>query len=88
MKIFISIEGAETEKEIIVQVKCIFNQEENLLLVISASSYFAIDPMDCEKMYDKEKRMVTLPLSPALNLTSLEVSTLRGILHAKTKVFR
>ncbi|MBN9383475.1 MAG: hypothetical protein J0H74_22145 [Chitinophagaceae bacterium] len=73
------------EHVLAIQTKCTFNQQGKPRLVIAVSGYFDIDPVDWQTMYDKEKKTLYLALQPARALASLTLSTLRGVLHAKTE---
>jgi len=77
--------AALPDQVLAIQAKCTFNQQGKPRLVIAVSGYFDIDPGDWKAMYDKRKKTLHLSLQPARALASLMLSTLRGVLHAKTE---
>ncbi|HEX9513948.1 MAG TPA: hypothetical protein VF939_25830 [Puia sp.] len=85
MKINLGFNFIEDKKLVAVQVKCLFYQQAKLFLAIAVSCLFIIDPEDWDIMYETKNKTLTLPLSPALRLSSLTVGTTRGVLHAKTE---
>jgi len=85
MRIDLLFNTIEAEKLVTVKVKCLFYQEDKLLLIITVSCLFNIYPEDWEKIFDAKARILTLSLSSALQFASLSISTTRGVLHALTE---
>lgn len=85
LKIYFNFNGLAEEKIIIIQVKCLFYQEDNPFMVIAVSTSYQIHPEDWTSIYNSDTNKIHLPLGIALHMSSLSVGTTRGILHAKTE---
>jgi hypothetical protein len=85
MKIALGFAGKTEDRSIGIQAKCMFYQEEKLLLVIAVSCWFKIAEEDWITLYKEENKTFLLPRAHALHLASITVSTARGVLHAKTE---
>jgi len=85
IKIGLGFNFARDDRIIVVQVKCMFYQQDKLLIVIAVSCWFMVDPEDWQKIYLQENKTFELSLPIALHLASLTVGTARGVLHAKTE---
>jgi hypothetical protein len=82
LKIYLNFNGLAEE---IIQVKCLFYQEDNPFMVIAVSTSFQIHPEEWTLIYNSDTNKIHLPLGIALHMSSLSVGTTRGILHAKTE---
>lgn len=83
--IYIGFNAEPSDRLIAVQVKSVLNQQQKVCLALAVTCIFIFSPEDWEVLNDKEKKVVTIDVPLALHLASLSLSTLRGILHAKTE---
>jgi len=73
------------ERTILCRTKAMTYQQDKLLMVIEVGCSFTILPEDWQSMFDEENGTVVLPEAIGLHFASLAVSTVRGILHARTE---
>jgi hypothetical protein len=83
--IHIGFDAEPVDRQVALQVKGVFNQQEKVCLVLAVTCIFILSPEDWATVYDKEQKVVTIDVPLALHLASLSLSTLRGVLHAKTE---
>lgn len=84
MKVNFSFNSLAEEKLIIIQVKCLFYHDDKLIIVIAVSFGYQIHPDDWELLYNPETNRVKLPLAATLQMLSMSIGAVRGILHEKT----
>jgi hypothetical protein len=68
-----------------VRAKCLFYQNEKLLLVIAVSCIFGIYPEDWIKLYNSNTQFLTLSIPFAQHLAAQTIGVTRGVLHARTE---
>jgi len=83
--IHIGFDAESTDRLVAVQIKVVFNQQQKVCLVLAVTSIFILSTEDWVILYDREQKIITIEIPLALHLASLSLSTLRGVLHAKTE---
>jgi len=83
--IHIGFDAEPGDRLVPVQVKGLFNQQQKVCLVLAITCIFMVSPEDWIALYDREQMVVTIEVPFAVHLASLSLSTLRGVLHAKTE---
>lgn len=84
MKVNFSFNSLAEEKLIIIQVKCLFYHDDKLIIVVAVSFGYRVHPEDWGLLYNAVTNKVKLPLATALQMASMSIGAVRGILHAKT----
>lgn len=68
-----------------VQLKCTVLQQDRILAVVAVTCHYRFMPEDWAASYVEDSDKLIVPKMPALHFASLTVSTVRGVLHAKTE---
>lgn len=78
--------GFNTERRIIASFLSVnFKQDKGPFLLLEIGCHFEIIQEHWERLYQIDKKEITLPLAIARHLVMLAIGTLRGVLHAKTE---
>jgi hypothetical protein len=74
---------SKEKKVVTVVVSVVFEQKKKAFLKLKVSCHFKVSEDSFDGFYDESK--ITLPKGFMTHLTMITVSSLRGVLHAKTE---